>query len=138
MKNKRYYLKLSRYAAIVARHKKAQNISIFDVESKTGLYYYAILMSALSTPHIRAIEEEISLKFKKEKNEYILHRDGIDSANWKVIDYGGIVIHIFEPETRDFFALDKIYSDCKKVKWEETKRTTSGKRVKSKKLEKKK
>jgi len=118
MKDKKYYSKLAVEAARTADSKKAENITIYDVESKTGLYYYSLIMNALSSPHLKAIEEEIVTKFKREKNEYLLHRDGILSQNWKALDYGGLVIHIFASNTRDFYALDKIYSDCKKLKWE--------------------
>lgn len=129
MKDKKYYSKLAVESARIADLKKAENIIIYDVESKTGLYYYAVIMNALSAPHIKAIEEEIVTKFKREKNEYILYHDGILSTSWKALDYGGLVIHIFEPSTRDFYALDKIYSDCKKLKWEKKTQTLKSKKT---------
>lgn len=116
MKNKRYYLNLAKEAAKILDQKKAENIEIYDVESKTGMYYYAIFCLALSPAHIKALEEEIVMKFKKEKNEYLLYRDGIESSAWKVLDYGGIIIHILDNQTREFYSIDKLYVDCRKIK----------------------
>jgi ribosome-associated protein len=123
MKNKRYYLNLAKEIARIADSKKGENITVYDVESKTGIFYYAILINSLSSPHTKALEEEIITSLKKEKNEYILHRDGIKSPNWKVLDYDGVIVHIFEPSIRDFYGLDRIYLDCKKVKWQKNKTT---------------
>jgi len=130
MKNKRYYLNLAKEVAKIADLKKGENITIYDVESKTGIFYYAVLINTTSPPHTKAIEEEIITKLKKEKNEYLLHRDGIQSQIWKVLDYDGIVVHIFEPQTRDFYGLDKIYIDCKKIRWQKntTKKTKKAKK----------
>jgi len=130
MKNKRYYLTLAKDIARIIDFKKGENITVYDVESKTGIFYYAVLANAVSLPHIKTLEEEIIKQLKKEKNEYILHRDGIGSAQWKVLDYDGVVVHIFEPNTRDFYGLDKIYIDCKKIKWQKKlpiKKTKKGK-----------
>jgi ribosome-associated protein len=130
MKNKRYYLSLSKEIARIAFSKKGENITVYDVEAKTGIFYYAVLINSVSLPHLKTIEEEIITKMKKQKNEYIIHRDGIESPNWKVLDYGGVIVHIFEPNMRDFYGLDRIYIDCKKIRWQ--KRNFS-KRTKNKK-----
>lgn len=124
MKDKRYYKKLAIEGARIIDSKKGEKTVVLDVESKTGLYFYAIITTALSPQHITAIEEEVIKRFKHQYNEYLLHRDGISSTQWKVLDYGGVVIHIMDERSRDFYALDKIYSDCKKIKWQKTQRKT--------------
>ncbi len=124
MKDKKYYLNLAKEAAKILDGKKAENIVIYDVESKTGLYYYAIITNSLSSQHLEALEEEVVKRFKKDKEEYLLYRDGITSNLWKALDYGGLVIHIFEKETREFYGLDKIYNECKKVRWQIKKKKT--------------
>jgi len=132
MKDKKYYKKLAVDAARISDNKKAENTIIYDVETKTGLFYYAIITEGISSPQINAIEEEISKKFKNEMNEFLLHRDGVSSEKWKVLDYGGLVIHIFDKEKRDFYGIDRIYSDCKKVSWKlKTKKTEEPKKIKS-------
>ncbi len=74
-------------------------------------------MTAESAPQMGAIEDAVSIQLKQ-KGSYILYKDGPASKKWKVIDYGGIIVHIFEPITREFYSMDKVYHDFKKMKWE--------------------
>ena len=116
MKNKNFYKKIAINIANIADSKKARDIFIYDIENKNPLFYFAILLTAESLPHMRAIEEEISIKMKKD-DLYISHRDGINSNQWKVLDYDGVIVHIFEERIREFYALDKVYSQTKKINW---------------------
>lgn len=118
MKDKKYYKKLAVEIARIIDSKKGEEIVIFDVESKTGLFFYAVITTSLSNTHLNAIEEEIIKKMKKDYNEYLFHRDGVTSNQWKVLDYGGVVVHLMDKNSRDFYGIDKIYSDCKKIKWQ--------------------
>lgn len=138
MKDKKYYKKLAVEAARIIDSKKGEDIVVVDVESKTGLFYYAVIANAISSPHIKAVEEEIIKKFKTEFSEFLTHRDGIESNQWKVLDYNGIVIHILESQTRNFYALDKIYSDCKKIKWNKSSKDKTHKKLKPRKNSEKK
>ena len=63
------------------------------------------------------MDDEIAGKLKKE-GVYPLYRDGAQSKNWKVLDYGGLLIHIFEREARLRYSLDKIFDGLKQVPWE--------------------
>ena len=122
MKDKKYYKKLAVEAARIIDSKKGENIVVLDVESKTGLYFYAVITTVISPPHIKSLEEEIIKKFKHIYNEYLLHRDGISSTQWKILDYGGVVIHLIDERSREFYGLDKIYSECKKIPWQKKQR----------------
>jgi len=122
MREKNFFKKISIIAAQTADSKKGKNIIIYELKENNTLFYFSLLITVESYPQITAIEEEIQKKLKKEKL-YILHKDGMQSRNWKVMDYGGLIIHIFEEETRKFYGLDKIYADCKKVNWEKPPKT---------------
>lgn len=137
MKDKKYYKKLAVEAARTIDFKKGEKITLLDVESKTGLYFYAVIATALSTPHISAIEEEVIKKFKHQYNEYLLHRDGISSTQWKVLDYGGVVIHLMDEKSRDFYGIDKIYSDCKNIAWQKPQKKSKAKKDKKQTTKKK-
>lgn len=117
-RDKNYYKKIAKKIAEIANSKKAENIVIYDTENRSSLFYYVVIATVESTPQAEAISEEIQQKLKKEKI-YLLYKDGINSKSWKVMDYGGVIVHIIEPETRDFYALDKIYYECKKLDWKE-------------------
>ncbi len=96
-------------AANLADEKKAENIKLIDLGGLSSLCDYVLIMTALSKPHLEAVEEEISKKLK-EIGIYKTNRDGADSLQWRVSDYGSFLVHIMTQEARDFYALDKIFS----------------------------
>ena len=96
-------------AARIADEKKAENIKVIDLKGLSSLCDYVLIMTATSKPHLEAVEEEISKKLK-ELGYYKTNRDGSDSLQWRVSDYGGFLAHIMTQEARDFYALDKIFS----------------------------
>lgn len=96
-------------AARIADEKKAENIKVIDLKGLSSLCDYILIMTATSKPHLEAVEEEISKKLK-ELGYYKTNRDGADSLQWRVSDYGSFLAHIMTQEARDFYALDKIFS----------------------------
>lgn len=120
-KEKNRFKKLAVLIANIANSKKALDIVIYDVSKKTTLAYYVVIMSADSMVQMSAIEDSVEKELKI-KGVYVLYRDGIESRNWKILDYGGVIVHIFEPETRNFYALDRMYMDLKQVRWKKVSR----------------
>ena len=96
-------------AARLADEKKAEHIQVIDLKGLSSLCDFVIIMTATSKPHLEAVEEEISKKLK-ELGIYKTNRDGADSLQWRVSDYGAFLVHIMTQEARDFYALDKIFS----------------------------
>lgn len=101
-------------AARLADEKKAENIKLLDLGGLSSLCDYVLIMTATSKPHLEAVEEEISKKLK-EIGVYKTNRDGADSVQWRVSDYGGFLVHIMTQEARDYYALEKIFSFGKEV-----------------------
>ena len=101
-------------AARLADDKKAENIKVIDLCGLSSLCEYILIVTTTSKPHLDAVEEEISKKLK-EQGIYKLNRDGRESHQWRVSDYGGFLAHIMTAEARDFYALDKIFSFGKEI-----------------------
>jgi ribosome-associated protein len=99
-------------AAEIADDKKAVDTIILDIRSMTAIMNYFIITTVLSTPQIDAISLVIEKKFK-EQNIEPLRKDGVSSSSWRVIDYGGIVIHIMSPGIRESYKLEKLWEDAK-------------------------
>ena len=117
------------YAARLADEKKAENIKVIDLGGLSSLCDYVLIMTATSKPHLEAIEEEISKKLK-ELGYYKTNRDGADSLQWRVSDYGSFLAHVMTQEARDFYALDKIFSFGTEVNFAEpVKKKTTAKKV---------
>ncbi|MDR2425621.1 MAG: ribosome silencing factor [Endomicrobium sp.] len=109
------FLALAKKAAEIADDKKALNTIILDVRSLTEITNYFVITTAHSIPQINAVCMEIE-KIFKEKDMKILRRDGTPSAAWRVLDYGGLVVHIMSEQSRQLYNLERLWSDAKIVK----------------------
>ena len=89
---------------------KALDIVSIDLKDKSSIADYMIVASGTSSIHIQSLSEQVLEKFKTNglKNCKI---EGKDSAEWKLVDGIDIVVHIFNPEKRKFYELEKIWSE---------------------------
>lgn len=115
-------------AARLADEKKAEQIKVIDLKGLSSLCDFVLIMTATSKPHLEAVEEEISKKLK-EIGIYKTNRDGADSLQWRVSDYGGFLVHIMTQEARDFYALDKIFSFGEELDFTKPVKKTPAKKV---------
>ncbi|MSP10146.1 MAG: ribosome silencing factor [Pelagibacteraceae bacterium] len=89
---------------------KAQDIISIDLKGKSSMADYMIIASGTSSRHIQALSEQVLEKFKNNgiKNSKI---EGIESTEWKLVDGIDLIVHIFHPEKRKFYELEKIWSE---------------------------
>jgi ribosome-associated protein len=113
------FLELAVKAAKIAEDKKALNAVVLDVMPLTAMANYFVIATAESTPQINAVCGEIEKTFK-ENGVLPVRREGISSQSWRVIDYGGLVIHVMSPEIRDSYQLETLWKNAKSVKFEES------------------
>lgn len=117
------------YAARLADEKKAENVKVIDLCGLSSLCDFILIATATSKPHLEAVEEEISKKLKEE-GYYKSNRDGGESYQWRVSDYGGFLVHLMTQEARDFYMLDKIFSFGKEISFLKPVKKTVKKAVK--------
>ena len=89
---------------------KAQDIISIDLKDKSSMADYMIIASGTSSRHIQALSEQVLEKLKDSglKNSRI---EGADSNEWKLVDGIDVIVHIFHPEKRKFYELEKIWSE---------------------------
>ena len=89
---------------------KAQNIVTIDLKDKSSMADYMIIASGTSSRHIQSLSEQVLEKLKDNgiKNSKI---EGKDSNEWKLVDGIDLIVHIFHPEKRKFYELEKIWSE---------------------------
>ena len=89
---------------------KAQDIISIDLKDKSSMADYMIIASGTSSRHIQSLSEQVLEKLKDNgiKNSKI---EGKDSNEWKLVDGIDLVIHIFHPEKRKFYDLEKMWCD---------------------------
>ena len=91
---------------------KALDIVSIDLKNKSSMADYMIIASGTSSRHIQALSEQVLEKFKK--NGIINCKiEGKDSSDWKLIDGIDLIVHIFIPEKRKFYEIEKIWSELK-------------------------
>lgn len=105
-------------AARAADGKKGEAIRLLDSRRATGLSEFVLLVNVLSPAHLEALEEEID-KVMKASGTHLIHRDGRDSDLWRVLDYGGLMVHLMHERAREFYQLDKLYHGVPEVEWRE-------------------
>ena len=89
---------------------KALDIVLIDLKNKSSMADYLIIASGTSSRHIQALSEQVLEKFKRSgiKNCKI---EGKESNDWKLIDGIDVIVHIFNPEKRKFYELEKMWSE---------------------------
>ena len=72
---------------------------------------YFVICSGDSNTHVRAISESIEKEVKEKLGMGAYHKEGVENSFWVLLDYGNIIVHIFQPETRDFYNLEELWAD---------------------------
>ena len=111
---------MTRLAISALEDKKAEDISIIDISEVSVLADYFLIASGSNRSQIQALTDNVEEKLgraRKEKKQI----EGYDTANWILMDYGDIIVHIFDRENRLFYDLERIWRDGKRVDLEEFK-----------------
>ncbi|MGI6202390.1 MAG: ribosome silencing factor [Eubacteriales bacterium] len=89
---------------------RADNIKMLHVSDQTIIADYFVICTGTSNTQIRAISNTLEVKMG-EMNVYPSHIEGLDEAAWVLLDYGSVIVHIFNSETRRFYNLEKLWAD---------------------------
>ena len=94
--------------------KKAQDLRVLAIGDLSILADYFVLATGTSTTQVKALADEVDYQLSRQGVEPA-RREGYGSAAWLLLDYGSVVVHVFQPESREFYNLDKLWSDGKPV-----------------------
>ena len=100
--------------AELANNKKAVDTVILELKDLSTIADYFVICSGDNTAQIKAIAESIDEYFSKKK-VFPIGKEGLDFARWVLIDYGDIVIHIFNQEARGYYDLEKFWIDAPRI-----------------------
>ncbi len=92
--------------------KKAEKLRVLDVRKLTTLTDYFIVCQGGSDTQIRALANNVTEKIKEKTGEHVWRKEGLESRKWVVLDYVDVVVHIFNEETRNFYALENMWNDA--------------------------
>ncbi len=103
-------LELAKKAAAILDDKKAARLNVIKIEDISSLADYFVIGSATSSTHVRALADELEEKLKAE-GVSPARIEGYRSNSWVLLDYGSVVVHLFTPDARDFYDLDRLWAD---------------------------
>ncbi len=98
----------------VASDKLAADIVLLDLRGVAPFADYFVIMSADSSRQIEALERDISQALKEEKVKRF-QREGINSSGWVLLDFSDVIVHIFGPEEREFYGLERLWAQAPQV-----------------------
>ena len=101
---------LAQAIAEILDNKKGNDVKVIEVGEKTVIADYFVLATGNTSTHVRALADEVEFKIGERGVEPWRH-EGRPGNSWRVLDYASVIVHVFDREARDFYKLDKLYTD---------------------------
>ena len=109
-------------AARAAADKLGTDVVILDVGDIIGITEAFVLASGSNTRQVRTICDEVEFALKVEADLSPRSVEGLADASWVLVDYGVLIVHVFLTETREFYDLERLWSDAPRIDWEPDRR----------------
>ena len=113
-------LQLALTAAKVAEENRGRDIVILDMRELTSIFDYFVLATGSSRRQLHAISEEIDHTVQETLGDHRLGIEGYVEGRWILLDYGDVVIHLFDEEAREYYALEQLWCGASEVAREST------------------
>ena len=101
---------LAEAIAEILDNKKGNDVKVIAVGEKTVIADYFVLATGNTSTHVRALADEVEFKIGECGVDPLRH-EGRQGNSWRVLDYASVIVHVFDREARDFYKLDKLYTD---------------------------
>lgn len=103
-------------AARVALEHKGKDIIVLDMRAITRLYDYFVIVCGNSRRQIHTMAEEIDRQMA-DIGDHRLSIEGYEASKWVVQDYGDVIVHLFDPATRQYYGLEDLWADAPRIDW---------------------
>ncbi len=94
--------------------KKGEDICVIDISGISPLADYFVITSGSSDSQVKALVDNVEEKMHIAGHSQI-QREGLKTGNWVLLDYGDVVVHVFDKENREFYHLERIWNDGKRI-----------------------
>jgi ribosome-associated protein len=99
--------------------KKGMDIVLLDVEGLFVLSDVFVIATGTSRPHVQSLADHVEEKMRDELDLKPLRSEGRTEAEWVLLDFGDIIVHLFQAAPRDFYGLERLWADSEKIQWVE-------------------
>jgi ribosome-associated protein len=104
-------------AAKTIADNKARDILVLDMRSCTPMFDFFVIATGNSRRQIHTLAEETDAALRAE-GDHRIGIEGYEASKWIVQDYGDVMIHVFDQDTRDYYKLEELWADAKRVDWQ--------------------
>ena len=108
-------LEITKIAVNALDNKKAQDIKVLHTTEQTVLADYFVICTANSSTQVKSLTDEVD-KILSEQGEAPLRREGYRGGDWILLDFGCLIVHIFQKEAREFYSLERLWNDAEEIK----------------------
>ncbi|MEX2173901.1 MAG: ribosome silencing factor [Pirellulaceae bacterium] len=115
--NSQHSFELAQAAAREAEENRGQNVIVLDMRDQTSIFDYFVIATGTSNRQLRAISDSIDDVLQKQFGHARVGREGYEDSHWILLDYGSIVIHLFDDKHRDFYRLEDLWAGAQPVAW---------------------
>jgi ribosome-associated protein len=115
-----------RLAVEAAQNKKAGGITVLNLEGLGAFTEYFVICTGYSTPQMQAICNEVEELLYKELKRTPQHREGHRSAEWALLDFGGLIVHVFGEQARRYYDLERLWRAAPKLEVPDTAGQSAG------------
>ena len=111
---------LALIAAEAAAEKKAEDIVALEVSELLVVTDYFVVATGKSDIQVRAIADEVEHQLLEQGRVKPIGREGVSEGKWVLLDFGDLVIHVFQPEEREFYRLEKLWAEAPRLSMPES------------------
>ena len=104
-------------AAQIADDEHANDVLVLYVGDVLGVTEYFVIASASNRRLVNTVVEEIEARVRDATGRSPVRTEGVREHQWVLVDYGDVVVHVFLSEVRDFYEIERLYTDVPKVDW---------------------
>ncbi len=108
--------KLAQRIALLCKSKKAVKVTVLDLQKVGGFCDYFVIAGVNSLRQGSALSDSIQDDLAKDAIKPLFHGPASDESGWVVLDYVSVIVHIFYKPVREFYALEKLWADAKKIR----------------------
>lgn len=107
----------AKLCAKYADDKKAEDIVIMDLRDISPITDFFVICTANSSPHLRAVRDGVEDGMREDHAIKPLISDGNYESQWLIVHYGDVMVHVLQAEKREFYCLEELWGEAKRVKW---------------------
>ncbi len=110
-------LELARVIAAIANAEHGSDVLVLEVGDVLGVTEYFVIVSASNRRLVRTLVDEIEVQTREQTGRSPRRSEGVRENQWVLVDYGDVIVHIFLAEVREFYEIERLYTDVPKVDW---------------------